>query len=80
MSLDPQVAAFLAQANHAPPPASIKDYVLPGEHALTVRAYMPAGAEGHSLTRAALRGAPAGRVAQRLAAGDRAGVRIRSAA
>ena len=69
MSLDPQVAAFLAQANDAPPPASladlraatetglrqlhgpledvasIKDYVLPGEHALTVRAYVPAGAD-----------------------------------
>ena len=69
MSLDPQVAAFLALANDAPPPASladlraatetglrqlhgpledvasIRDYVLPGEHALTVRAYVPAGAD-----------------------------------
>ncbi|PKV43326.1 acetyl esterase [Janthinobacterium sp. 61] len=69
MSLDPQVAAFLAQVNDAPPPASladlraatetglrqlhgpledvasIKDYVLPGEHALTVRTYVPAGAD-----------------------------------
>jgi acetyl esterase len=69
MSLNPQVAAFLAQTRDAPPPASladlraatetglrqlhgplediasIKDYVLPGEHALTVRAYVPAGAD-----------------------------------
>ena len=28
--------------------ASIKDYVLPGEHALAVRAYVPAGADMNS--------------------------------
>lgn len=69
MSLDPLIAAWLKQARHAPPPASlaelrsatetglrqlhgpleevasITDYVVPGEHALTVRAYVPAGAD-----------------------------------
>lgn len=68
MSLDPLIAAFLAQAKDAPPPASladlraatetglrqlhgpledvasVRDYIVPGEHALTVRAYVPAGA------------------------------------
>ncbi|MDN2712168.1 alpha/beta hydrolase [Janthinobacterium sp. SUN118] len=69
MSLDPRIAAFLAQANGAPQPASladlraatetglrqlhgpleevasVKDYIVPGEHALAVRAYVPAGAD-----------------------------------
>lgn len=69
MSLDPLIAAFLAQANAAPQPASlaelraatetglrqlhgpleevasVKDYIVPGEHALAVRAYVPAGAD-----------------------------------
>ncbi|WP_300755109.1 alpha/beta hydrolase [Janthinobacterium sp.] len=72
MSLDPRIAAYLAQTQNAPPPASlaalrtatdtalrqlhgpleevdsIKDYVLPGEPALTVRAYVPAGADAVS--------------------------------